>query len=170
MPPPPEFRYRPGEIGLTEVLHQPESHHLGRSDRDIGVAGKIAVNLIGEQHGNDGQRDSVVCLWPRVDSIDSDGEPVCDNNLFKQSPHHQLETVGYATILEVVLFAKLAEQVLRTLDRTGDELRIEQHVQSKDPEVALSALIAQIHLDDVAHRLKRMEGQSDRQNDLECRE
>jgi hypothetical protein len=63
---------------------------------------------------------------------------------------------------------KLVQNVLRTLDRTCHQLRVIEHVESQIPKVALRFLVAAIHLDGVAQRLKGMERQPNREKDREA--
>jgi len=47
----PEFGDGSGEIRAFEVVHELESHHLCRTDGDIGISGEVAVDLEGEEDG-----------------------------------------------------------------------------------------------------------------------
>ncbi len=37
------------KIGAFKVVHEPEAHHLRRADGNVGIAGKVAVDLHAEQ-------------------------------------------------------------------------------------------------------------------------
>ena len=68
-------------------------------------------------------------------------------------------------VVELVLLVELVQQVLRPLDRTGDELREEHHVGRVDDEVPLGRLPSRVDLDHVAEALECVERQADRQDD-----
>ena len=48
MPSTPEFSYVTAEVGDVEVLFQLNAKEFGCADGDIGVAGKVTVDLEGE--------------------------------------------------------------------------------------------------------------------------
>src|SRR5438128_1816347 len=56
VPASPELRDRAGEIRAPKVRHQAHAQDLGRADRDIRVAGKVAVNLEREEERRDDER------------------------------------------------------------------------------------------------------------------
>ena len=167
MPAPPQLSERGGEIWAVEVFPQPEPHDLSRPDRDVGVSGEIAIDLEGESDCREHEWEAHVFVRTRIDGVDDSGQVVGDHDLLEHSPEHSLEPSSDFARAERVQLPKLGQEVLWTLDRPGDELRIEHDIQCKDPEVILRHVTAPIHLDRVAHSLERMKGQADRENDLE---
>ncbi len=61
------------------------------------------------------------------------------------------------------------EKILRTLDRAGDELREEHDVRRVRRQIVDGLLISPVHFHHIAQALKRMEGQPDRQDDVQRR-
>ena len=49
MPPPPEFRHAFGYVRIVEILKKMEAEHTTKTDGHIGVAGKIEIDLEGEE-------------------------------------------------------------------------------------------------------------------------
>ena len=42
-----------GKIGSVEIIHQSKAHDLSSTNRYVRITRKVAVNLIGEEHGRD---------------------------------------------------------------------------------------------------------------------
>jgi hypothetical protein len=64
---------------------------------------------------------------------------------------------------------KLVQQILRPLNRAGNQLREKHDVSRVNDEIGFGLLIPAVDLYDVAQTLKRMEGKSDWQNDRDHR-
>ena len=60
---------------------------------------------------------------------------------------------------------ELREQGRPALDRSGDQLWEERDVGRVVQEVSLGGCVAPVDVDRVAERLKRVEGDADREND-----
>ena len=57
MPAPPEFRDRPGLVGIVEVLQEPEAEQPSQADGHVGIAGEIKVDLEREGQRAQPRRD-----------------------------------------------------------------------------------------------------------------
>src|SRR3989344_7007737 len=67
-----------------------------------------------------------------------------------------------------MLLTELMQEILRPLDRSGDQLGEEHDVERIDTEVPFRLLYPPIHLDGVAHSLEGVEGESDGKDDGKC--
>ncbi len=165
MPAPPEIRDRGRQIRPVEIDHEVKPHHFGRAPGNLGVPREIAVDLHRKEPGCDQQLQSGVLVGVRIHRIDDERNAVRDDHLLEQSRGHQLDAGDKIRVGKAMNFAELVKQVLRALDGTGHELRVEHHVQRKIRRRTFRLHAATIHLDRVAHRLERVERQADRQDD-----
>ncbi len=165
VPAPPEFRDGTGEVGMVEVFHQLHTHHLRRPKCDIGIAGEVAVDLDREGQGRQHQRRTIIVCGVAINRVHEADHTVCNDNFLEHAPCHPLQAVGHAGIIEVMFRMQLVQDVLRALDGPCHQLRVIQHIESQIPKVPLCLLMAAIHLDGVAQRLKGVKGQPDRKDD-----
>src|SRR5215204_946149 len=107
MPTRPEISYRRREVGPVEVLHQPESHDARGTSGNVRVAREITVNLKGEKVRSDDERNAGVFEGLVIDQINRNCESVSDDYLLKESPGHQLKSIGNPPIIEVMRLVKL---------------------------------------------------------------
>src|SRR3979411_1272723 len=161
MPALPELRDGLAEIGPIEIAHEMEAHHLRRSERDIRVSGKDTINLECEEYRSDQERDPLVLVRSIVSCVDEWSQPVCDKDFLEESPQHQLEPGDDTGVVKEMLAMKLMQQVLRALDGTRDQLRVEHDVESEDPHMPLRWVVPPVDFDGVAERLKGVERESD---------
>jgi len=84
MPPPPEFGDRSRVKGPVEVIHQAETHDLGRTDRNIRIAGKIAIDLKSKEESPRDQRKPGILGGAAEDLLHHDGQFICDHHLLKK--------------------------------------------------------------------------------------
>ena len=45
VPTAPKFLYRFGNVGIVEVFNEIEAHHMAQTDRHIGVAAEVKIDL-----------------------------------------------------------------------------------------------------------------------------
>ncbi len=154
-------------IGPVEVCHQFEAHHLRGPDGDVGVSGEVAEDLDGEEHRAKNQRKAGIATRISVHLVHEHRQPVGDDHLLEEAPQHQLQPVGHPRTVELVDLAKLVQQILRALDGTRDQLRIEHHVDRENPWMLLRLLPAPIDLDDIGQALEGMEREAQRQDDVD---
>jgi len=167
MPSAPEFSDRGAEVWHVEVLHQLETHDLGAAERDIGVAGEVAVDLDCEEECGDDVRDAGPTCGAIVDGVDKWREAVRDGDFLEQAPAHEQQSLTDVGRVIAMPLVELVQDVLRPLDGPCDQLRIEHHVERKDAEVAFRGLVPAVDFDGVAQGLKGMEGESDGQQHTE---
>src|SRR4030095_157733 len=88
VPASPEISRRSGQIWMVEIHHQIEPEQSRRATRDVGVAGKIRVDLNSESEDTrPNYRER--CIRKREDFVCNDRGVVCDHHLFEVSPQHQ---------------------------------------------------------------------------------
>src|SRR5438045_3988719 len=95
--------------------------------------------------------------------ISYDRQSVRDHDLLEHPPSHLLQPTHNSVVSELMPLAKLVDHVLRALNGSGDELRIEHYVQRINTKIAFRWLVSAIHLDGVTHRLECVKGKADRQ-------
>ena len=123
VPATPELTRIRGEIRLVEIEHQVDAHQLRDSAGDVGVAGKIAVNLHGEQDrpkNNIGPGD-VTCA--EVDRIDRSGDSVSNRDFLEQSPKDEECSLRDLLVVDRAFLEDSRQQFRCSLNRAGDQLR-----------------------------------------------
>ncbi len=90
MPALPEFRNIFGKIGALKIIHEVIPHHLGCADSDIGISGKVTIDLESKKVGCHDQRNTCVILGAVINTINQHGEAVRNNHFFKETPEHEL--------------------------------------------------------------------------------
>src|SRR5574343_1300731 len=98
MPPPPEVRNTGGEVGERKVLHEFKSKQSGGANGNIGITGKVAIDLKTEQQGTQQQRAAIVCSRITEYKVDMFSTIVSDHYLFKQAPEN-LTHASYRLIM-----------------------------------------------------------------------
>ena len=69
-------------------------------------------------------------------------------------------------VSKLLLLVQLPQKVARPLDGTRDQLREKHHIERVIAEMPLSLLVAAIHLYHIAHALKGVKRQANRQDDM----
>ncbi len=166
MPSAPELTDAACEIRTVKILHQLKAKHLCRADGYRRIPCKITVNLYGKQHRrHDDIHSSILRIIP-IDRIDNHCHPVCHHQLQEKSPEHDKQPLPHIVIVIRVRLIDLPEQILRALNRSCHQLRKKGHKQRVHEKIALGSDIPAIHIHRVAQRLKRIEGNPDRQKQI----
>ena len=92
---------------------------------------------------------------------------VRDDHLLEEAEQHLPRAVGRLDPVEVTILFELLQQILGEIDRASDEVREEGDEAEVLNNVAHRPEPAAVNVDRVAERLKSVEGDSERQNDLE---
>ena len=169
MPAPPKIRDAHREIRPTEVFGQFKAHQLSDAKRHQRAAGKIEINLQRVSDRRDHNRQAGRLLKRTIDRINIDPEPIRDDH-FKEAAcqkkqRRSLHGFGGKTR---PLLIKLNEQVLRAVDRAGEDLRKERHKGERLYRIALGAALAPRYIGQIADGFKRKIGDAKRQNDRLC--
>ena len=140
-----------------EVFHQSESQHTGHADGDEGVAGKVAVNLEGEEQRGHKIGAAVVHRDMVEHGIDIESAAVGKGEFHKIAPGHQPQAAQRTGVVKPMVLAKLRQQVVGTFYRAGHQLREERHEEGVGGEVAFNRCRAAIDVDGVTQSLERVE-------------
>ena len=168
MPAPPEIPGADRQVGQAEVDRQVVTHHPGRADGHVGVAGEVAVYLDGEPH--DGQPDRGRAKGGRVleDGIHPKGDPVGDEDLLEEPQDELVPPVRDLTPGEVSGALELGQEVGSPDDGAGHELRKEADEEGEIEDVIAGLDLAPVEVNGVAELLKSVKrdanGQDDRQS------
>ena len=167
VPASPEIGRRRREIGRQEISREFDIEELGHPAGDVGIAGKIAVDLSGEGIGKQQARSGrYVCgLDARLDQFDEMGEIVGQHYLLEQSPADQpgprlCLCPGNARPLG----RNLGQQVGCACDRPGDQLRKEGNKSDVVDQLVVRGEFAPIDVRRVADGVKGVERNARRQD------
>src|SRR5262249_57858690 len=131
-----ELRNTGGQEGRRKISRQPNSEEIGRADRNIGVAGKVEIDLEGEQHG--AEPCKICAVGPdEKNVIDHRSEAVRQHHFLGQPQCNETEPEGEQPVASPVAAeqpADLRQRLMRTDDGSGDELRKERLEQEKFAE------------------------------------
>ncbi len=116
VPPAPKFRGRPGKIREPEILHEVDPQQFGGPPGDIGITGKIGVNLEGEGHHADHRPVSVEAGLGVKGIVGQDGAIIRHKHLFKEPHQHQAQAVLEMGILKAGPFFQLRDKIFPPLD------------------------------------------------------
>ena len=100
MPPSPEVRDVGGEVWIVEVEHQPDAEEARHADSDIGIAGKVAIDLYGVEHGHGKQSQSATGWEIRPRLIDDYCNVVSDHHLLEEPPHDLSQRIACIVVVE----------------------------------------------------------------------
>ena len=86
MPTTPKLCYIPGEIREIKVTHQIDAKQAGRANGNIGISGKVSIDLKSEEDGSQEQIKSVQGLIFIKNQINCHGTIICNDHFLEQSP------------------------------------------------------------------------------------
>ncbi len=96
------------------------------------------------------------------------GQPVCNDYLFKKSPCHSFQSGHCIFIAEIVFDMELRQEVFRPFDRSGYQLGKKVTKSAKMPR-CFSGNPSLVNVYRITHRLKRVEGNTHRKQQLKSR-
>ncbi len=156
-----------GKIRAVEVLHQPETEHPRGADRDVRIAGKIAINLKRKENRRQNQREPLLVGQVVIDKIDILGQHIGNDELLEETDRHHTNAVRGVLFVEEVILKELWHEVFAALNRARDELRKKRDEQRVDTKVLLRFDVPAIDVDDIGEALERVERNADGQNDVQ---
>lgn len=168
VPPPPEIPDGTGSVGLSEVLGKPDAHEPGTAHGDIGVAGEVAVDLQGKEHGGQHHGHTTCTGSVSIGRIHKGGQEVGDEHLFAVSTHQEPDALGDVLLIQGVGGLQLGQQVTGALDGSRHQLREKGDKQSVVPQVSLGPDGAPIDVKGVGHGLEHIEGDAHGQQQMEA--
>ncbi len=162
MPSSPELGNTPGKIRTVEILHQTESHDLRRTHCNGRISCKISIDLKCKQYACHYQIASAICAIIPIYRINNHRNTVCNHQLQKISPQHQQQAVSDSFKIKRMLLVKLAQQVFRTLNRTGHQLRKKRHKKRIFHKISLYFRIFPVYVHRITQSLENIKGDPDR--------
>ena len=163
VPPTPKLSYVPAEVRHVEVAHQPYPEQLRRTDGDVAVARKVAIDLKREEHRAQEQRATALRIIRREHLVHIHRAVVRHDHLLEQTPQYLPHPVNRRAVVELPLLQELRKQVGRPLDGTRHQLRKERDECEKRNNVTRRLHLAPIHVYRVRQRLERVERDANRQ-------
>lgn len=152
---------------MTEIFHQPDPHHLSRSEGDVGITGEIAIDLNGERQGCKYKRRALMFERRIINGVDELCHSIGNDHLFEHAPCHPFQAVCDAPVFKPMLLMQLVQDILRSLDGSRDQLGVKQNVHREITIMTLGFLVAAKNFDGIAQGLKGVKRQADRQDDLQ---
>ena len=167
MPATPELGYVTAEIGHVEVAHQLNAEQFGATYGYIGIAGKIAVYLKGEENGCQQQGTAALVLISIKHLIDIDGTIVGYDYLLEKAPQHLTATVNGLCIIKGARMLELRQKVGGTLNRTRNQLREKADIGQKGYRITCRRQLLAINIYAIGQGLKGIEGDAHRQDNMQ---
>ena len=164
VPAPPVFLDRTRRKRAVKILLQPDAQHFGKADGDVNPAGEVTVNL-GRIQQNQQRNIRAVVIRSRQ-GPDRQQRRVCHHNLFEIPPHHARQPPQHVVAVKVVPRDQLTLQVGKPADGSLNQLREKGDEQRRFGKIPLGCRLCAVNIDQIAHRLKGVEGDSERQNQI----
>lgn len=140
-----------------------ESKHLAQTNRHLRIAGKVEEYL--QRIANRPQPSHANAEFRRTECRISDsGQQVCQQHLLVETIQESQDTVRKRIPSDLSVFHLVFDRGIAH-DRACDQLRKERYVKAHVTQIFLCRYPS-IHIDHIAHRLERKEGNTNGQNDL----
>ena len=168
VPPSPEVLDVRRLVRRVEIQRKAYAEEQRRTDGDIRVSGKVAINLdrIAEDSGV--ALESRIlrrCVENAVDQVQ--GKVIADSDLLEETEGDEKKGLAPLRGAPAWRGCELRQEVPRADDRTGNQMG-EEGDEAQVLEVALLGFyMTSVDVDDVAHRFEREKADSDGQRDAE---
>lgn len=163
----PEFGGRKRKIGPAEILHQPDAEEQRQTDRDIGIAGEIAIDLEGEEIDRDQQFHRRRVSGNPERPVDHGSQVVRDHHLLEKAPQDELQAGRGQCRVEPQAGRHLLQKRPGALDRPREYLREPGNVERKPACVVLRGACAAINVYQVGASHEGVEGKAHRCGDTQ---
>src|SRR5699024_7403442 len=150
----PEFAEAGRLKGAVEVFNQVVAQNPCDTQGDVAAAGKVHVQLDGEQHGGRHQVGAVHRVRRTVDKADIPAQVVGNDHLFHVPPQDAEQPARAAAVAEPAGSFDLRAQMRVPLDRAGDHGGEEADEHRVVQQVRLHPASLAEHVDGVAQRGK----------------
>ena len=167
MPAPPEIRWVFRQIGQIEVFAQIKVPNCGDADCHVGIAGKIAVNLQGIAHHRHRDAQAVVGCRGGKHRVHRHADPIGKNHLFGQARHEPGNAKVHVVLFHPMQPLQLGQKIMGLDDGAGGNLGEEGNIRRQNHKVPFRGHRALLHVQQVAHGLKQVEGNAQRQKDVQ---
>ena len=162
----PEFRVRPREERLSEVLRHRDVQDLRHTDDDVHASGKVRIDLnaiVEHAHENDKARVLPVIVKHLGDH---DADPLGDDDLLKEAPQNAQKPLAEAGVIPLVLSGELPRQLVVAADRALDHLREIADEQEELEEILICPVLSPADIDQISHALKCVKRNAQRQQQI----
>ncbi len=109
-------------------------------------------------------------MFVRENVANKGGNPICDVDLLDQAAQNETYATRKLINVERSRLPEGWKKPAGSLYRTGDQLWEVRDIQAEIHKVVARVDLVSIQVDGVAHRLKRVERDSDWQHDIEMKE
>ena len=167
VPAAPKFFDGKRKVRALKVCCKLYAEKLCAADGDIRITGEITVDFNGEHHRNNDKYQSHIAIGIVVYFVYDIGEDIGDHQFFKITPCHQLETISHVFIIEAPLLFKLRQKRVRPAYGAGEKLREKGDEKGVVTEVPFCADFPFVNVDQISHRLEKIEGNAGRQQDFQ---
>ena len=154
MPTMPELAHGAGEIGTSEVVHQPEAEDTCCADGDERIARKVAVDLEREEQRSYEIAAAIMFVKTAENGIYVCAAAVGKHQFQEIAPDHHAHALHGALVIKRPLPPELRQEVVGALDRARHQLREERDKEGVSQEVTLHPGGAAIDIDGIAQCLK----------------
>ena len=151
MPAVPEITQGICTIGVVKIAAQSHAQQRCRPDGNVGIAGKVPVDLPGKKQCCQQNRRTGGVGRGCVDGIHKDGGGVCQQQLFGKAAHHPKPAACIHAALRVM---QLRQKNGAALNRSRYQLREKADKQGVVSQMALRFQPPAVDVDDVAKRLE----------------
>ena len=170
MPAAPEILNAIGKIGLAEVHHEVKTEELGASACNVAVAAEVSINLPGKGvHAEQRHRQARFAERSGERRIRHQRAVIRNHAFTKQAFQNQHQSIERFIRLPISRLLHLRQQVSRTLDWTGDQMREQTNEQAIIQERTGGWKLARVHVHDVGNFLKGVERDARRKNNEQHR-
>ncbi len=170
VPAAPEVAEPERAVRRHEVLREDVAHQQREPDRDVRVAGEVAVDLRRVRVGGHPHVRRAVGLRHREHRVDDRArEVVGDHDLLDQAEPDQRQAGADRDLVRVARRLQLGQELAGAHDRAGDEVGEEAQVE-RDVDRAGGLDQPALDVDHVGDRLEREEADPDRERDRQQRQ
>ena len=161
VPATPELCDAGGQIGIIEILQEPETQNPAQADGHVGITGEVKINLQAESKGiYPGEGHGFLTGVP-VD-FRQQAQLVGQEHLFAQAQQKPADAMGriFPGGLPVI---QLRGDVRIPDDGAGDELGEHGNVGTEGNQAPLGRHRTPVHIHAIAHALEEVKADADRQ-------
>ena len=163
MPAVPEILNGCRKIRMIKIFRQRDPQHLGSSSGNADTTIKICIELNAVQHPCKQHIHTCIRSVFSKQSVHDDCCAVCDHQLLKIAPDHQFKSSDKCCIRKCMPAAKLLFELIKSCDRSLQDLRKIHHKQHILQKILLRRIFSAINIYHIGNDLQRIKGNSHRQ-------
>ena len=170
VPASPEIVDGNGEKRPFEILGYVHAEHLGYAADHVHAAGKLCIDLEGIKEYCRELDAAAVRTGICENRVDDQPRPICDDELFEQSPDEADPAVCHPVVVERMRGAKLARQPGIAVERPLDDVWKIAQVEEEHQRIFFRFCCAAVHVQDVADPHQSVIGDPQWHEDLQHRD